>query len=124
MFEMPMLNKKGGETKIFALLAILLATTFIMNELAFAEPIQFPANGHYYKAISVSKDITWNEANDLATQAGGYLATITSEEEDIFVFNLINNPVYWHLAGQFKIISLNIHFKIINMVNFKQSSSK
>src|SRR5262249_35620494 len=37
-----------------------------------------PANGHYYKVISVPGGITWLDAKAAAEALGGYLATITS----------------------------------------------
>jgi hypothetical protein len=53
-------------------------------------------NGHYYEAVGLSNVIPWSAANALANQAGGYLATITSDAENTFVFNLIDDPAYWH----------------------------
>lgn len=53
-------------------------------------------NGHYYEPIAVGGVISWDQANQAATQAGGYLATITSEEENDFVFALIDSPEYWY----------------------------
>jgi len=52
-------------------------------------------NGHYYKAILATNVITWTEAEGLARADGGYLATITSCEENAFVFGLINDPKYF-----------------------------
>lgn len=47
-------------------------------------------NGHWYKAVALSNDVTWTEANRLAQMEGGYLASITSAAENDFVFNLVN----------------------------------
>ena len=52
-------------------------------------------NGHFYEAFSVSGGITWTEANIAATSKGGYLATITSQAENDFVFNLVDNEIFW-----------------------------
>lgn len=52
-------------------------------------------NGHFYEAIAVPTGITWTDANEAAKSAGGYLATITSPEENNFVFSLIDNDIYW-----------------------------
>jgi hypothetical protein len=53
-------------------------------------------NGHYYEAVYVAQGVTWQEANDACVSAGGYLATITSPEENAFVFALAeSNPKLW-----------------------------
>ena len=53
---------------------------------------------HYYEAIYVSSgNLNWFQAAYLAQDAGGYLASITSREENAFVFNLVSNEKYfWH----------------------------
>lgn len=53
-------------------------------------------NGHFYEAIAAPEPITWDVANEAATAAGGYLVTITSQAENDFVFNLIDEPIYWY----------------------------
>ena len=57
-----------------------------------AAPVQWlvsaGGNGHYYEAVAVPERITWSDAQDLAVAGGGYLATITSEAENEFLFNL------------------------------------
>ena len=52
-------------------------------------------NNHFYEVVAVPTGITWDDANAAAIAAGGHLATITSQEENDFVFNLINDPQYW-----------------------------
>lgn len=47
-------------------------------------------NGHWYKAVALTNDVTWTEADRLARMEGGYLATITSAAENDFVFSLVN----------------------------------
>ncbi|MEP7274673.1 MAG: C-type lectin domain-containing protein, partial [Acidobacteriota bacterium] len=37
----------------------------------------------------------WDEAQAAAVARGGYLATILSDAENTFVFNLVNDPAYW-----------------------------
>jgi VCBS repeat-containing protein len=49
--------------------------------------------GHYYKMV-VSSD-TWTQANTDAQTTGGYLATITSSAEDVFVRGLITQNYAW-----------------------------
>ncbi len=53
-------------------------------------------NGHWYKAVQVPGGISWNGAKTLANAAGGYLATVTSDAENDFVFDLVNDPRYWN----------------------------
>jgi len=52
-------------------------------------------NGHHYLAVPGSSGLTWNIANQLAQGQGGYLATITSQAENDFVFSLINSPQFF-----------------------------
>ena len=52
-------------------------------------------NGHFYEAIAVPTGITWTEASEAANSAGGHLATITSQEENDFVFSLVDDDVFW-----------------------------
>lgn len=53
-------------------------------------------NGHFYEAVAAGDFITWEEADQAATASGGYLATITSQAENNFVFDLIDDPAYWN----------------------------
>jgi len=58
---------------------------------------QNPDNGHYYKYFSDTK--TWSEAVTAAEEAGGYLATITSQTELDFVMGLSGRPATVWLGG-------------------------
>lgn len=45
-------------------------------------------NGHWYERVGVSTNgINWDAANTQATGMGGYLVTITSPEENLFLTN-------------------------------------
>ena len=58
--------------------------------------IEDGGNGHYYEAVAVPESITWEDANLAATAVGGYVATITSAEENDFVFGLVKDDTkYW-----------------------------
>ena len=61
--------------------------------------IEDGGNGHWYKIEH--GNYTWQEAFDLATSAGGYLATLTSAEENEWVWEYAANPEGWgaHLGG-------------------------
>ncbi len=69
---------------------------FIQAGVASADPVQWSGNGHFYEARSAGTAITWEDANAAAIAARGYLATVTSQAENQFVFGLVNNAVYWH----------------------------
>ncbi|MDC7220614.1 MAG: hypothetical protein PQJ59_11830 [Spirochaetales bacterium] len=53
---------------------------------------------HYYEVIYVkSGNLNWYQAAYLAEDAGGYLACPETEEENAFVFELVNDDKYfWH----------------------------
>jgi hypothetical protein len=64
--------------------------------------IEDAGNGHFYEAISVPlpDGIKWTDAKAAAEKMGGYLATITSAEENTFVYNLIpKNLFFWTQIG-------------------------
>ncbi len=58
------------------------------------------ANGHTYMLFSVNPGVTWEAAEASAVSLGGTLATITSANENTFVYNALgiasNNNV-WYL---------------------------
>lgn len=56
-------------------------------------------NGHGYEVVMFGKTTfrtTWDRARKLAEQRGGYLATVTSKEENDFILKLIKKRKYWH----------------------------
>lgn len=70
------------------------------NVVACADPIQWQisegGNGHYYEAVVDISGVTWMQARDFAISRGGYLATITSLEENQFVYGFVSNDdAYW-----------------------------
>src|SRR5687767_12830050 len=54
----------------------------------FQWPVAQGGNGHFYEVVSAPAGVTWGNASLAATNRGGYLATITSAEENQFIFNL------------------------------------
>ena len=65
-----------------------------MVGMASAAPFQWTgsgANGHWYELVVST--ITWEEAKIAAESAGGYLATVTSADEQLFVAGLISSNV-------------------------------
>lgn len=99
------LTGSGESRKRREMRAIGLAAAFLCAAIgaASAAPVQWTAavggNGHWYEAAYVPVSITWTAASDAATAAGGYLATLTSEPENQFVYNLISDDKFWHLSG-------------------------
>lgn len=62
-------------------------------------------NGHWYEVVLFEPDAPsgWERAKMQAYARGGYLATITSADENAFVVNLISNPAYWtHMADGYR----------------------
>jgi hypothetical protein len=57
-------------------------------------PVSAGGNGHLYLPVRSETFISWSEAEQLARNAGGYLATITSADENAFVFGLVDSPEY------------------------------
>lgn len=57
----------------------------------------FGGNGHFYEVVYAPDSITWTAASNAAVNAGGYLATITSSDEDDFVMSLIDDSKYWNV---------------------------
>jgi len=57
----------------------------------------WPGNGHSYEVVLAPGAISWTQADAAAHAAGGYLATLTSDAENTFVFNLAADPQYWRL---------------------------
>jgi uncharacterized repeat protein (TIGR02543 family) len=51
---------------------------------------------HYYEVVEIPNgDLEWLAAAYLAQQSGGYLVSPETEDENAFVFDLINRPEYW-----------------------------
>ena len=62
----------------------------------YAAPVQWSGNGHWYEAVLVPEGITWTTAANQAQTRGGYLATITSAEENQFVYDLVAADAFWN----------------------------
>jgi hypothetical protein len=56
-------------------------------------------NGHWYKGAVNTTGLNWTQADQIARDEGGYLATITSAAENDFVFNLVNDPQFFSGNG-------------------------
>jgi hypothetical protein len=60
-------------------------------------PVQWPTNGHRYLAVCAPERITWQAASEAAAAQGGHLATLTTAEENAFVYGLVNYDEFWWL---------------------------
>src|SRR5262245_54053073 len=57
-------------------------------------------NDHFYDVVAAPSGITWLAAEAQAEAMGGTLATITSVEENTFVFSLVSStPSLWVTVG-------------------------
>jgi len=56
--------------------------------------------GHWYKTVEAPGGISWPDAQTAAHAAGGYLVSITSADENTFVYNLAQtDSVLWSAAS-------------------------
>jgi len=56
-------------------------------------------NGHCYEAI-LAPGLTWDQSKAECEAHGGHLVTITSAEENTFVFSLVSSDsAFWYLDG-------------------------
>jgi hypothetical protein len=79
--------------------ATAIASVALLAGLAGAQPepwVHPDGSIHYYDAISTPAGLNWDFAWDSAPGHGGYLATITSQAENDFIFNLVDSSVYWY----------------------------
>lgn len=72
--------------------------TFVNCNVVFADTSNdiYIFNGHSYKVID--DRLSWSDAKKYCEDLGGHLATITSKEENDFIFNTIKNrskTIYW-----------------------------
>lgn len=68
------------------------------------EPVEWSQNGHFYEVIPVPEGIDWSDANSAAMARGGYLATLTSPEENAFVYGLtLLSPGVWYASNEWMV---------------------
>ncbi|MEO0078368.1 MAG: aryl-sulfate sulfotransferase, partial [candidate division WOR-3 bacterium] len=64
--------------------------------LAQPEPWMHPdGTVHYFHAVAVPCGLNWAQALDSARAPGGYLATLTSQDENDMVFRLVDSVIFW-----------------------------
>jgi hypothetical protein len=67
-------------------------------------PVSAGGNDHWYEAFYVPNGLSWTDARDAAIAKGGYLACISSAEENSFVYGLVSDPKFWvmNAGGDFE----------------------
>ncbi len=84
-------------SKFFATSIALVA---LLAGLAGAQPelrIHSDGTTHYYYGVAAPGGITWNAAFDSARARGGFLATMTSQEDNDVVSPLVQDTSYWSI---------------------------
>lgn len=89
-------------TSRYAFACVLLCGLLGQASRAAAAPIQWKVedggNGHFYNVVGVTRGISWTDADEAATNRGSgwHLVTITSAEENAFVYSLVaGKPQFW-----------------------------
>jgi hypothetical protein len=77
---------------IFGLILTFLSVSVNINQITKVSGESI-FNGHEYKLFTLSK--TWDEAKEDCNAQGGHLVTITSQEENEFVNNLVGSHDIW-----------------------------
>lgn len=70
------------------IMSLCLSSAFATADIAIGERSFFPENGHTYAIYDLGVP-SWEDVNAYCESLGGHLATIASEEENIFLMNLI-----------------------------------
>ena len=90
-----MKNRRCGLLMVCAVVAL-------AAQAGLAAPVVWSQNGHSYEVVVVTEPITWPDAQAAAVDVGGYLATLTSAEENLFVFDLVcSTPGAWTHPAEF-----------------------
>ncbi len=85
----------GSDAPPPSLLERMHRTTIMLSLLGYSGTVLVLLT-HHYEAIYVpSGNLNWFQAAYLAQDAGGYLTSITSKEENTFVFDLVSDEKYF-----------------------------
>jgi hypothetical protein len=78
-------------------ITVFLFAAVVSFAVAQPEPWVHPDGSiHYYNAVAAPAGVNWSAASDSAQRPGGYLATLTSQSENDFVFGLVDSSAYWY----------------------------
>ena len=94
-FDALVIDKAGLD---YALVATS-GTVESMTSASFLAAFQWPGNGHLYIPVLATEGISWTDANIAAETLGAewHLATVTSAEENAFLFDLVDDdPAFWN----------------------------
>ena len=81
-------------TNLIIAIYISLVVFFCSPIYADSHILQNPANHHWYQRLDTQK--TWHDAKAYCESLGGYLATLTSPEENQFVYdNFVVAEIPW-----------------------------
>jgi hypothetical protein len=73
-------------------ISTILFATFLLIGTANAAPIQWADNGHWYDVVWIEAGLSWEDAAGMADASGGHLVTLTSEAENLFVWDHVLLP--------------------------------
>ena len=73
------------------ILSLCTGVALLLPNIVDAEIVTWEANGHSYELVVSSTSLNWSQANNLASEMGGYLATITSAEENAFLYSMVED---------------------------------
>lgn len=78
--------QKSPLTAYYSCQCMLIEYTVLNSEIAVGD-----FQNHRYKIYDIESITSWNEANMYCQKKGGHLATITSKEEDDYLYQLLQN---------------------------------
>ncbi len=83
----------------FRIFAVIAGVTLLFPCLCYSDStlIENPSNSHWY--LRVETKIYWHDAKDYCEAQGGYLATLTSQQENDFVYNQLCSPGHNYCLG-------------------------
>jgi hypothetical protein len=92
---------EGGvmSNRVSALVMTSCAVVVLSSPILFGAPAQWSGNGHYYEVIADGSRPDWYTSKAAAEAAGGYLATITSPEENTFIASLLPAGEAYFMGG-------------------------
>lgn len=88
------------------IVGVIMGTLVWCGGVAWAEPILWPVNGHYYDVVHSA--VTWDQAHAAANNlswlgVAGHLATVTSAEENLFLTNKFGaTALHLHWLGGYQ----------------------
>jgi hypothetical protein len=80
--------------------AAAIGAAMMIADVGHAQAVQWRVedggNGHWYRGMRASSELSWVQARDLATSLGGHLATVTSEAEYQRVHGTAGDSTLWN----------------------------